>query len=73
MSGCRGDLTGKLEAELAQLAEINLVASLQLDDHVLLHTDPKDVYKRQAEHATRRRFLTKNYNKRNSYGKGDYI
>ena len=26
-----------------------------------------------AENATRRRFLTKNYNKRNSYGKGDYI
>lgn len=28
---------------------------------------------RSAENATRRRFLTKNYNKRNSYGKGDYI
>lgn len=28
---------------------------------------------RSAENATRRRFLMKNYNKRNSYGKGDYI
>ena len=34
-----------------------------------VHEMGVDVYKRQ----TRRRFLTKNYNKRNSYGKGDYI
>ncbi len=30
--------------ELAQLAEINLVATLQLDDHVLLHTDQNGCY-----------------------------